>query len=215
MQLFNKKEETMKTYNITEEQIKDIALGGGKKNIKEMFPEVFKDKITTGKWYYLNNTTAKGILIFIEEILDEGLKGYGFGSSGSFHIPDNIWLTGWSHEELDLIPATREQVVESLEKEAKKRYGEDWKNAKIKANADEQTYIHLGINESNFSCVAIVSGGHTKLYSTNGVIFHNGNWAEVLEEEKVIEKPILSFDFGFMILEYKPNKRKYIKWKKY
>ncbi|MGL5235223.1 MAG: hypothetical protein ACRC8Z_10805 [Empedobacter falsenii] len=33
-------------YTITEEQIKDIALGGGKSKIKTMFPEVFKPKET-------------------------------------------------------------------------------------------------------------------------------------------------------------------------
>lgn len=36
----------MSNYTITEEQIKSIALGGGKTKIKEMFPEVFEPKET-------------------------------------------------------------------------------------------------------------------------------------------------------------------------
>jgi len=41
----------MAQYTITEEQIKSIAEGGGKKKIKEMFPEVFETKLEVGKWY--------------------------------------------------------------------------------------------------------------------------------------------------------------------
>jgi hypothetical protein len=40
----------MKQYTITEEQIKDIALGGGKTKIKEMFPEAFEEEITPEKF---------------------------------------------------------------------------------------------------------------------------------------------------------------------
>lgn len=39
------------TFEITEEQIKDIALGGGKTKIKEMFPEVFEPKETPEQFF--------------------------------------------------------------------------------------------------------------------------------------------------------------------
>jgi|GEM_PF-4426498 len=41
----------MAQYTITEEQIMSIAEGGGKKKIKEMFPQVFNTKLEVGKWY--------------------------------------------------------------------------------------------------------------------------------------------------------------------
>ena len=41
----------MKTFEITEEQIKDISLGGGKKKIKEMFPVVFQPEETPEEFF--------------------------------------------------------------------------------------------------------------------------------------------------------------------
>ena len=49
----------MAQYTITEEQIKSIAEGGGKKKIKEMFPEVFNPKLEVGKWYLIFISIAK------------------------------------------------------------------------------------------------------------------------------------------------------------
>lgn len=41
----------MKTFKITEEQIKDIASGGGKRKIKDMFPTVFEPKQTAEEFF--------------------------------------------------------------------------------------------------------------------------------------------------------------------
>lgn len=101
---------------ITKEQILDIASGGGKSKIKQMFPEVFEPEMEVGKWYKNKNGEH---LFFIESIKENDLNPYqcyGF-------LNDGIWddLRGRSAKMSERYrPATDKEVEEALIFEAKR-----------------------------------------------------------------------------------------------
>lgn len=171
-------------YNITEEQIKDIAQGGGKSKIKQMFPQVFETKLEVGKWY----KHSKLPTIFCLTSYEGSAYGYGVDNREWFdHSRENTGrcAANWAHIE-HLNPATAKEVEEALIQEAKKRYGEDWQSVKIKEHADKGYFRWdgLGMNRGNFN-----SGyAYEKLYARNGVLFYKGKWAEKLPEPTVITK---------------------------
>src|SRR5690606_30714141 len=73
--------------------------------------------------------------------------------------------------------ATKEEVQQAFIKEAEKRYGKDWRTVKIKEHAcGLYAYINAGIFET---CVSLESN---LVWNKNGILFHNGKWAEKLEE---------------------------------
>jgi len=43
----------MKTFNITEDQIKELAKGNAK--VQRWFPEAFENKLEDNTWYFLDN----------------------------------------------------------------------------------------------------------------------------------------------------------------
>ena len=77
--------------------------------------------------------------------------------------------------------ATEKEVKEALIKEAKRRFGGDWKNMKIKGHA------HNGTQSFNYNNLTV--GYHfldDNLWNINGCIYSQGTWAEPLEQEKPI-----------------------------
>lgn len=174
-------------YNITEEQIKDIAQGGGKSKIKQMFPQVFGTKLEAGKWY----KHSKLPIIFCLTSYEGSAYGYGFDKEEWFdHSEEDTGLcaANWAHIE-HLIPATAKEVEEAVIQEAKKQYGEDWQSVKIKEHADKGHFewISMGLNLGKF--YPGYSGmASERLCGRNGVLFYNGKWAEILPEPKVITK---------------------------
>jgi hypothetical protein len=157
-------------YTITEEQIKEIALGNDK--IKEMFPEVFEIKNNT--WYIYPN----GAIQYNEK------DGVGYGIHTLGYIIDAQWLTNECNGEYR--EATDEEVEAALIKEAERRYGYNWKNVKIKEHADGEKWGCMGINNGGFNSYVYFGPDYSILYSRNGVLFNNGVWAEILEEPKEI-----------------------------
>lgn len=155
-------------YNITEEQIKDIAQGGGKSKIKQMFPQVFETKLEVGEWYKSSDLIGC-------------YSGNGW-CYGAYGRNKRNW-GGWcmSNGGDDYRPATAKEVEEALIQEAKKRYGEDWQSVKIKEHADKEQY--------EWSITTFKSGMESeRLFGRNGVLFYKGKWAEILSEPKVITK---------------------------
>lgn len=171
-------------YNITEEQIKDIAQGGGKSKIKQMFPQVFETKLEAGEWYkfYWKGETEVKAIIHLSKV-----KGYKVHLDYGIWVEDGKWVENdWYNIDHDYRPATAKEVEEALVREAKKKYGEDWQSVKIKEHADKGHFewYGMGMNRGNFK-----SGMETeRLYGINGVLFYKGKWAEKLSEPKVITK---------------------------
>lgn len=97
----------MKNYEITEEQIKELAKGNAK--VKKMFPEVFETKLETGKWY-----KYKKFLIYV---LDET---HWCGYDACENWQNNVYYDNLLKDK-DFEPATDSEVEEALTNEAKKR----------------------------------------------------------------------------------------------
>jgi len=96
----------MKNYEITEEQIKELAKGNAK--VKNWFPEVFENK--TG-WFKTKTEGNESYLMYFEN----NISKYGFNGIGRFK--DNACSNISDDEYL----ATDSEVLEALTNEAKKR----------------------------------------------------------------------------------------------
>lgn len=82
------------------------------------------------------------------------------------------------HTKGEWIEATEQEVCEALKKECVTRYGEDWRNVKIVAHADD---FKPAVNYIKFLVVI----DSFEIWNKNGVIYHNGFWAEPFKEEIV------------------------------
>jgi len=109
----------MKNYEITEEQIKELAKGNAK--VKNWFPEVFKTKLEIGKW---KKTPANGLYCPKEKTKD-GFLCYGVCADSiwrEINVPISITK--------DDIDATDSEVLEALTNEFKNKYPDrivfDW-----------------------------------------------------------------------------------------
>ena len=103
----------MKSYRITEEQIKenqDLTL-------KEYFKEVFETKLEVGKWYKHNRDSD--FIMNITEVLSNKIKTYGILHNDGWTLNWDIFKDSYFYN--GLIPATKEEVEQALIKEANKR----------------------------------------------------------------------------------------------
>lgn len=152
-----------------------------KTKFEKEFPELFKSKLTAGRWYKGNVDFDS--LIFITEIENAGYYNrvyyYGF-ISNTYRKGD--YIANRAHE-ASLVPATTEEVESALEKEIIKRFGEDWKNANIKEC--------LWHGESDTNCgfnAPIVLTSDNLAWNRNGCILKDGIFAEPLIEKTIITK---------------------------
>jgi len=149
-------------YNITEEQIKDIALGGGKTKIKEMFPGVFEQKIEVGKWYKSEN----GHLYFIESIHPERYinpyQGYGFSASGLYQDSRSLAM------KQNYRPATSDEVKTALITHAVMT-GFDRPGIHFLTPLEK----YKGITKETFH---LTQGS---LFSGSMAVFNKGKWAQI------------------------------------
>lgn len=160
----------MKTYEITEEQIKEIETWGNSKDSQkvreEWFPEVFETKFTNG-WYKYKNGNWKKWLVYADF---ENNKSYGAVTDGS-------WSTT---VDLDYIKkhcesATDSEVLESLKNEFKKQ----------NPNVQVERYVYNEIQ--NIMGVVLECG-------TSKQCFNNGTWNKFYtkeEAEKLLKAKIV------------------------
>ena len=171
----------MKTVTLPLEFVKQAhkaACNDWKKRIEEHVPETAEPELEVGKWYK-GNVYNTDTLICVKEI-KMGLNFKGSISQNHYGFIEGRWMengcwnnTDWSK---DLIPATKEEVKTALIAEAEKRGL--WGDAKIRADADGKCWS-LGINKGIFEPI----WGGEKLYNENGVIFHKGQWAEIIQDQ--------------------------------
>lgn len=170
-------------YNITTEQIKDIAQGGGKSKIKQMFPQVFETKLEEGKWY----KHSKLPIIFCLTSYEGSAYGYGLDEEGWFdHSKEDTGrcAANWAHIE-HLIPATAKEVEDALIREAKKRgfvEGAKYKNWYASSGTIKESCYKYDPDNNTLGQV------NNNFKGNHHFIFDGGKWAEILPEPKVITK---------------------------
>ena len=159
----------MKTFELTQEQIKKLAEKKHAKELLQQFiPEAFETKLEVGRWYKSKNKSKKTLFFTNKEKCDNDV-GYGFDFIGKYYGAD-FNLEGSDVEDFEL--ATEEEVSEALINEAKKRGFNNIGNLKIKN-------IYGGISNT--------------LQLDGGIIFKDGKWAEIIEPTKEEINRVLTF----------------------
>lgn len=187
----------MENYSITKEQVLEnykYALNNqdylSARNLKEWFPDAFKEEFSVGKWY---KGTKRNFLVNYQS---DNMENYGFWDNQGFK--NNIAFGSyWSNE---CIEATPQEVEASLITEAKKRFKVGDKLSKIREDSGSESYNRIFNNELQFS------GSKLYFYSDFwNCIFDNGKWAEIITEETkeiTMEKAvkILSKKYGKKVI---------------
>lgn len=139
-----------------------------------------KPQFTIGNWYKLEDGSVINYQGVSSKI--KCSKGYGrLGEKGNWFNSNNWRLQNATE-------ATEKEISEAIEDQARQRYGFRWKIVRIKKHADENEKNK--INTGNYKvvvCRSSPSSGY-ELWNKNGILFSNGNWAEVLEWPKVLIK---------------------------
>lgn len=175
----------MKTFTITEEQVKEAynaACNEWKSKIKDWFPEAFEKQLKVGKVYKYPSLGEK----FMFKFNGFGANNYGFTTIGEWSNDLGVWKN-----EVNLYEeATKEEWLEALKEEARKRgfkkgvkYNYVDKPYFIKTFQDE---LDLAISADLVDCIDI--------------ILKNGVWAEVIKEEIPTQEEI------DRVLDYLKNK---------
>ena len=169
----------METYNLTEQQIKDLASGELK------VTDIVKKKITPG-WYkvYYGGTDNNLAGIFYIYKVSGSKVWYKYG----YNYNINRWedYKDWAHISHTYIPATDEEVMEMLTEEAKRRgfvMGAKYKGLDKDIKTVEQ-YDFWNVNRG------LIDEGKFNLSCSEeeGVVFRRGEWAEVIEEPLTIKE---------------------------
>lgn len=160
----------MKTHQLSEALILEMHKDPKwTERIEKELPELFA--IQVGKWYKRSEWPyGEGLWFNDGESGDKYCphKSYGFsGRSGEFSESCIRNLSG-------CIPADPKEVEHAFERELVRRYGEDWRNVKIKAHADGDHCNNLG------DCYLVIDIEDCQVFNKNGLLFDNGKWAEPL-----------------------------------
>ncbi len=167
----------MKTYEITDEQIKEAhnhACTEWKAKIENWFPDAFKSDKEIGKWYWAN-AEAKNEKTYLA--CYQGKCSYGFDWTKGWH--DKLLTSNTKSPE-----ATDKEVEEALINEAKKRgFVEGITCIPLYCNgADYGNEWNLGKGCLEFSqsenVLRFVRGNNDSLR-----VFVNGKWAEIIPQQ--------------------------------
>ena len=158
----------MKTFTITEEQIKELSKWKhGKRLMQDWFPEAFEKQLEVGKVYkYPSLGGGKFMFKFNGEF---SKLTYGFASNGEWCNELGIRESEIS----DYQEATKEEWLVALKEEARKR---GFKKG-VKYNyADKPYLIKKFIGKLEL-------GGSSDLTDLGNIILEDGVWAGVIKEE--------------------------------
>jgi hypothetical protein len=166
----------METYNLTEQQIKDLASGRLK------VTDILKKEITPG-WYkvYFEGTDNDLLGIFYIYKVSGSEVWYKYG----YNYNINQWedCEDWAYIDHTYISATDEEVMKMLTEEAKRRGFV--KGAKCKGLGGDikavERYDFWNVNRG------LIDEGKFNLSCSEeeGVVFRRGEWAVVVVEETV------------------------------
>lgn len=163
----------MKKFEITEEQIKELAKGN--KKVEKMFPEVFETKFELNNWYKIKNEPDNKSLVFFNKIREKKLSGFGFIYNGKW---DDEITTYRNFYELEL--ATEEEVKSALIKEAERRGFKSGAKFKSASSGD--------IFEAGNSEDLILFQNLQTLSYPMGCIFKDGIWADIVKTKYLTKK---------------------------
>jgi len=172
--MFNNLKPNKMNYEITEEQIKELAKGNAK--VKNWFPGVFETKLEIGKWY--KNEDYDNLVFMSEKLKEQDLnsgfttfaKGYGFKFTDKKEWYDDLHFS----DSRVFTPATDTEVLEALTNEF----------AKQNPNIDFDLYVFL-IYENKLELR--IKGNYIKVFD-NGIWtkFHTKEEAEKMLNAKII-----------------------------
>ena len=155
----------MKTFTITEEQIKELSKWKhGKRLMQDWFPEAFEKQLEIGKVYkYMSFNQGKFMFKFNG---DFGINScYGFDINGEWSNELRLWKCDVHlYEE-----ATKEEWLEALKNEARKR---GFKKG-VKYNYVDKPYLIKTFIDK------LELGGSADLVDDCGIILEDGVWAVV------------------------------------
>ena len=159
----------MKTFTITKEQIEELSKWKhGKRLMQEWFPEAFENKLEVGKVYkYPSYRGGKFMFKFNGEF--GSMMTYGFDAKGKW---SNV-LGIWEEEINNYEEATKEEWLEALKEEAKRR---GFKKG-VKYN-----YVHDPCLIKTFKD-ELDLGSTVDLVDCIDIILRDGVWAEVIKEQ--------------------------------
>lgn len=160
----------MKTFNITEDQLKELSKGNAK--VERWFPEAFETKLEVGKWYKLKDINK---LLYITHFDRGHAYGYGFDNSDWFlHDGSKLYNCACNSVSVKFLNlATESEVFKALEKEALKKGFVN--GAKFLSPIDK----HKGECKDGFD----FSLDLNVLYNNNVSVFTQGKWASIIKEK--------------------------------
>ena len=147
-------------------------------DINKRIDKLKEDKLELNNWYKNGN-----LLFYVTQIHDRQTYGYGF-DHGEWDKIEDTMAGGWTFElDKDNVPATNEEVEAALIAEAKKRYKKRIKINYIDTGASSNVYRLDGFM---FNSKENALFGTGKCENFSDVIFDKGQWAEIIEEPKVV-----------------------------
>ena len=155
----------MKTFTITEEQIKELSKWKhGKRLMQDWFPEAFEKQLEVGKVYKYPSLGEK----FMFKFNGFGTDNYGFNAIGEWINNLGVWKN-----EVNLYEeATKEEWLVALKEEAKRR---GFKKG-VKYNYADKPYLIKRFKDK------LHLGDLADLVDDCDVILEHGIWAEVIKE---------------------------------
>lgn len=174
----------MEKYEIKKYQILELAKESSFSNVylQKHFPQAFQKDFEVGKVYRDDD----GWIFYCTEIGRKGhLYGYGI-MRGEYEFVENIDDINCFYSNIasrqNLTEVTPEEWKEAMTNELIRRYGEDWKNVKLKSN-----FLKLELLNDCFFYPNITS---TEIWNRNGCIFKDGIFAEVLDNQSELKNRV-------------------------
>ena len=173
----------MKTFTITVEQIEELSKWKhGKRLMQDWFPEAFEKQLEVGKVYKYPSLGKK----FMFKFNGFGANNYGFSTIGEWRNDLGVWKN-----EVNLYEeATKEEWLEALKKEAKRR---GFKKG-VKYNRVDKPYLIKTFKDE------LKLGIEADLVDGINIILKYGVWAEVIKEQIPTQEEI------DRVLDYLKNK---------
>jgi len=155
------------------------------KTLKEVFPGLFETKLEVGKWY----KHKAGGFLNVKEINGDKAVCFGIYSSGGWYDKEEGRVVGLLE---NIVPATNQEVLEALTKEAVKRGFKEglkvmplWETPKTHWEVhNNQTRFDEKSNSFYFGCC----------------IFQNGTWATIIKPKQMTIQEIEK-ELGYEIKE--------------
>ena len=173
----------MKTFTITKEQIEELSKWKhGKRLMQDWFPEAFEKQLEVGKVYKYPSIGEK----FMFKFNGFGADNYGFSTIGEWSNDLGVWKN-----EVNLYEeATKEEWLEALKEEAKRR---GFKKG-VKYNRVDKPYLIKTFKDE------LELGIEADLVDGINIILKYGVWAEVIKEQIPTQEEI------DRVLDYLKNK---------